>query len=87
MNAFMAWSQEERRRLVAEGSGNNCGVFALGERWKQLDDKEKMFWKRTAEKHKKEQNQVDSKEKLHKTFKMCSFAELQIQDKKENCQL
>ena len=57
----MAWSQEERRRLVEEGSDiNNSAVCrSLGERWKQLDDKEKMSWKRTADKLKKEHAQVD----------------------------
>lgn len=61
MNAFMAWSQVERRRLVEEGRDiNNSAVCrSLGERWKQLDDKEKMSWKRTADKLKKEHTQVD----------------------------
>ena len=46
---------------MEEGSDiNNSAVSrSLGERWKQLDDKEKMSWKRTADKLKKEHTQVD----------------------------
>ena len=60
MNAFMAWSKRERRKMVEEGTNLNNSVMSriLGERWKQLSEEEKKTWKRTAEKLKKEHAKV-----------------------------
>ena len=56
MNAFMAWSKEERRQMVAEGNNSNNSVMSriLGERWKSLDDGERTIWKNEAERLKRE---------------------------------
>ena len=56
MNAFMAWSKEERRQMVAEGNNSNNSVMSriLGERWKTLDEGERMLWKNEAERLKRE---------------------------------
>ena len=61
MNAFMAWSKEERRRMVEEGTSLNNSAMSrvLGERWKQLPEQEKKIWKRMADKLKKEHAKVD----------------------------
>ena len=39
MNAFMAWSKKERRRMVEEGTNLNNSVMSkiLGDRWRGLD--------------------------------------------------
>ena len=60
MNAFMAWSKEERRKMVEEGSSLNNSLMSriLGHRWKQLGEAEKKAWKKTAEKLKKEHAKV-----------------------------
>ena len=60
MNAFMAWSKKERRKMVEEGTNLNNSVMSriLGERWKQLSEEEKKTWKVTAEKLKKEHAKV-----------------------------
>ena len=60
MNAFMAWSKEERKKMVEEGTNLNNSVMSriLGERWKQLNEEEKKTWKKTAEKLKKEHAKV-----------------------------
>ena len=56
MNAFMAWSKEERRQMVAEGNNSNNSVMSriLGERWKCLDENERTIWKHEAERLKRE---------------------------------
>ena len=56
MNAFMAWSKEERKQMVAEGNNSNNSVMSriLGERWKSLDDGERTIWKNEAERLKRE---------------------------------
>ena len=56
MNAFMAWSKEERRQMVAEGNNSNNSVMSriLGERWKTLDEGERTLWKNEAERLKRE---------------------------------
>ena len=60
MNAFMAWSKEERKRMVEEGTSLNNSVMSriLGERWKLLSEGEKKTWKKTADKLKKEHTKV-----------------------------
>ena len=62
MNAFMAWSKEERRRMVEEGTSLNNSAMSrvLGERWKQLPEAEKKIWKRMADKLKKDHAKVRS---------------------------
>ena len=62
MNAFMAWSKEERRRMVEEGTSLNNSAMSrvLGERWKQLPEAEKKIWKRMADKLKKDHAKVSS---------------------------
>jgi len=56
MNAFMAWSKEERRRMVEEGNNLNNSVMSriLGERWKGLAEEERKVWKEEAERLKQE---------------------------------
>ena len=60
MNAFMAWSKEERPKMVEEGSSLNNSLMSriLGHRWKQLGEEEKKAWKKTADKLKKEHAKV-----------------------------
>ena len=60
MNAFMAWSKEERKKMVEEGSSLNNSLMSriLGHRWKQLGEEEKKAWKKTADKLKKEHAKV-----------------------------
>ena len=60
MNAFMAWSKEERRKMVEEGSSLNNSLMSriLGHKWKQLPEDERKTWKKTAEKLKKEHAKV-----------------------------
>lgn len=60
MNAFMAWSKQQRRLMVEEGTSLNNSAMSrvLGERWKNLDESEKKTWKRTAERLKKEHAKV-----------------------------
>ena len=67
MNAFMAWSKEERRRMVEEGSSLNNSLMSriLGHKWKQLPEDEKKAWKKTAEKLKKEHAKVSWKNKAY----------------------
>ena len=56
MNAFMAWSKKERRKMVEEGTNLNNSVMSkiLGDRWRGLEEEERRAWKRTAERLKKE---------------------------------
>ena len=56
----MAWSKEERRKMVEEGSSLNNSLMSriLGHRWKQLGEEEKKAWKKTADKLKKEHAKV-----------------------------
>lgn len=58
----MAWSKEERRRMVEEGTSLNNSAMSrvLGERWKQLPEAEKKIWKRMADKLKKDHAKVRS---------------------------
>ena len=60
MNAFMAWSKKERRKMVEEGTNLNNSVMSriLGEKWKQLDEDEKKTWKKTADRLKREHAKV-----------------------------
>ena len=60
MNAFMAWSKDERKKMVEEGSSLNNSLMSriLGHRWKQLGEEEKKAWKKTADKLKKEHAKV-----------------------------
>ena len=60
MNAFMAWSKEERKKMVDEGTSLNNSALSrlLGERWKLLSDTEKKLWKKTADNLKKEHAKV-----------------------------
>ena len=60
MNAFMAWSKEERRRMVEEGTSLNNSAMSkiLGDKWKLLSEIEKKSWKKTADKLKKEHSKV-----------------------------
>ena len=60
MNAFMAWSKQERRKMVEEGTNLNNSVMSriLGEKWKQLNDDDKQTWKKTADRLKKEHAKV-----------------------------
>ena len=60
MNAFMAWSKEERRRMVEKGSSLNNSAMSrvLGERWKGLGEEERSCWKSTAERLKREHAQM-----------------------------
>ena len=60
MNAFMAWSKKERRKMVEEGTNLNNSVMSriLGEKWKQLNEDEKKTWKKTADRLKREHAKV-----------------------------